>query len=57
MKKLITWLYTRYVLLPEIRKAYGEDVELLGEQISVEFVPDDEFEAQIEKDLKGPIVH
>ncbi len=50
--ELSHWLYVRYVLTPLARK-HGRG----GMELYVEFTPDAELEAQIEKDTTGPRVH
>ena len=61
MKRLISWLYKRYVLLPQIREKCGDDVDHIEieftPRIEIEFTPDEAFKAQIYKDITKQRVH
>ena len=58
MKKLIEWLYVRYVLLPEIRKHYGDDAEILSVEVTgTRSVDVESAQAQLYKDIARPEIH
>ena len=54
MKRFITWLYYRYVLVPLAKEQGARQVT---QELYVTFEPDPEFDAQVEKDVTGPRVH
>ena len=64
VKKFISWLYEKYVLLPIAQehgaKSVTQETYLTFEpeqETYITFEPDPEFNAQIEKNTTGPKVH
>ena len=47
IKRFITWLHNRYVVLPDLREQFGPDVEITQE-VELVFIPNQIMEAQIQ---------
>jgi len=54
LKRFITWLYYRFVLIPLAKE---EGAPKVTQELYVVFDPDPEFDAQIEKNVTKPKVH
>lgn len=54
IKKLIIWLYGKYVLAP-MAKRHG--AKSITQEFYIDFDPDPVLDAQIEKDATQPRVH
>ena len=57
MKRFITWLYVRFVYMPQLKKKLQEMESQKKSDFVIQFEPDPAMDAQVEKSTRYPRVH